>query len=808
MRRAIAPSTPARTPASATTWTVLAVTLLAFALRLWRLDALGDLEFDEIVSVRYASLAPANLLPALSGAVFEHPPLYYLTLGGWLALAGVKPVTADGDLLARVLSVFSGTLLVPLSYAAGARLLGRSAGAIAAALLALGPLPLFYSRDARMYGLVACLAVGSSWLFGRAVERGSTTRWLAFTLIAVGSALVHFAGLILVLVQPLAYVTRGNQRALRPAIAAIGVVAVAALAWAASATGVRESLPAFNLLNLRSVPAGLWQVWRELAGGPETDGWRTAVAAVALLALAALGVWRRAVGLRPVLVSLSAGLLAVVFAIALGKPVQARYVLVAVPFVYLLVGAALAHRAPAARALAATALLVGALPWAVPYYGGYRRADYGDITRRIATHERPGDAILLTGPWQAWYFDYYYPRSGGSILHQVLPRNVPPALDPRRAAVELADIAGSRRRVWFVQSGLAQADPTNFVERWLLRNAWPALREARQNAVLSLFTLHPPDVLRPLRTADFGDAVRLTGGWVDGEDVAATDVVRLQLEFEPLRASAAPLRVSLRLVGTDGQRLTTDFDLADVDRDDRPVTEWRPGERIRLRRGVWVPVSANPQPYDVRLVVYEGATLAPLAPSGLAFGDGGEVSVGAVYVTQTRAQQPPPDGTYERVDRTFGGGDEFDALRLTGVRWHQPNPSIDVLSFDLLWQLVGASDTRHHTVLTVRDAHGRVASEVRRPLFSGSFSARDWRPGETLGERRVVDATALPPGDYVLFARLEDDRGRRLPVAVGAPASEVELRRFQIPYGRHYGERVAGLMSSAARRVSLLLSLP
>ena len=87
-----------------------------------------------------------------------------------------------------------------------------------------------------------------------------------------------------------------------------------------------------------------------------------------------------------------------VFVIALGKPVQARYALAGLPFVYLLAGTAIAQRVPKARLLASVLLLFGALPWAVAYYGDYRRADYGDITRRIATHERPGDAILLTGP--------------------------------------------------------------------------------------------------------------------------------------------------------------------------------------------------------------------------------------------------------------------------------------------------------------------------------------------------------------------------------------------------------------------------
>src|SRR5687768_11561109 len=125
--------------------TVLALTLLAWALRLWRFDALGDLEFDEIVSIRYAALPPGELLATLSGALFEHPPLYYLALGAWLSLAGAAPASDAGDLLARLLSIFPGALLVPLTFAAGIRALSARTGTIAAALVAIAPLPLFYS---------------------------------------------------------------------------------------------------------------------------------------------------------------------------------------------------------------------------------------------------------------------------------------------------------------------------------------------------------------------------------------------------------------------------------------------------------------------------------------------------------------------------------------------------------------------------------------------------------------------------------------------------------------------------------------
>ena len=789
---------------------VLALTLLAWALRLWRVETLGDLEFDEIVSVRYAALPPGELFTALSGALFEHPPLYYLALGGWLTLAGVAPASDQGDLLARLFSLFPGTLLIPLTFAAGARVLGPRAAALAAALVALAPLPLFYSREARMYELVACLGLAATWLFARAVDRGSRAPWLAFAATGAAAVLVHYAGLLLVLAQPLALLARRERGARRPALVALAAVLLPAAVWTLAASGVRESLPALQPANLLDAPAGLWSVLRELAGGPESGGNRTAIAALALVALATLGAWHAGSRVAPLVISAGAGLLAVVFAIALGKPVYARYALAGVPFIYLLGGAAIVHRATGARTLAAIALLFGVLPWSATYYSTYRRADYGDITRRIATHERPGDAILLTGPWQAWYFDYYYPRTGGAILHRVLPRNAPPALDPARTEPELVALQASHRRVWFVEAGLAQADPTHFVERWLRRHAWPALREPQQTAVLSLYALRAPDVRRELRPVDLGGVLRLAGGWVDGEEVPATDVVRLNLDLELLRPTDRALRGSLRLVGADGQRLATDFDLIDVDRDDRAIAAWRPGERVSLRRGIWVSVSANPQPYDVRLVIYDGETLAPLPPAAGSVGSGGEISIGAVYVTQTRAQQPPPEGSFERTDRVFGGGDAFDVLHLEGVRWQQRDPTRAPLSFDLLWRIEGATGALHRTRLTVRDTRGRAWLDATEPLFSGSFPMHDWRPNETLGERRVLDLTSLPDGDYTIGLRLLDERGREVPVAGpgAAPAgAEVQLARLRRSNRSSPAEWLSGQLARVERRLAPILAI-
>jgi len=778
---------------------ILALVLLGFALRLLGLNGLGDLEFDEIVSVRYAALPPAELLPRLSGALFEHPPLYYLLLGWWRALAG------ESDVLARVFSVLPGTASIALVYATGRRLFGVTAGLVAALLMAVSPLPVFYSREARMYGPVACLVLASFWLFLRASDRSrGAGHWLMYGLLGTAAALVHYAGLLIVLAQPLTALAlpASARRRLRPLVVTTLGIALVTAFWTAGSSGARGSLPALELVNVLTAPVALAQTWSELAGGPEMEGWRTTVAGIALAALLAIGLAASRRAFAVIAPSLLFGVLALLVAVALAKPAQARYLLPVAPFAYMGIAAAVMLRPRLSVPLLGVALIFGALPFWITYYGGYRRADYSEITRRIASLERPDDAILLTGPWQAWYFDYYYPAAGGQLLHRVLPENAPPALDPARARLDLEALTAPRQRLWFVQAGLAQADPTNFVERWLRDNAWPALREPHQNAVLTLYALRPPEVRRALRPTDFGGALRFAGGWIDGEEVPSGDVVRLWLEFEALRPLDANYRVSLRLVGADSQRLVSDFDLTDVAGGDRPASAWRPGERIAFRRGVWVPVSANPQPYEARLVVYDAVTQGPLVPAIEAAGPGGEAPIGGIYVTQTRAALAPQPSSYGEIERTFGGGDDFDAIHLTGLRWHQPDPSAAPLALDLLWRLDGLSGTLHRSTLLLTDARGRVWVDESRPLFAGGFNMHAWRAGETVGERRTLDATSLPDGQYVLSVRLYDDHGRQLPVqglrmqmTEGEQTGAVELHRFALPHRRPFLQRVQGVLS-------------
>ena len=76
------------------------------------------------------------------------PPLYYALAWLW------TQVTGTGEFGLRSLSALAGVATVPVAYLLGAELRGRRAGLVAAALVAVNPMLLWYSQEARAYALL------------------------------------------------------------------------------------------------------------------------------------------------------------------------------------------------------------------------------------------------------------------------------------------------------------------------------------------------------------------------------------------------------------------------------------------------------------------------------------------------------------------------------------------------------------------------------------------------------------------------------------------------------------------------------
>lgn len=169
----------------------LALTIALAALL--RLATLGrqSLWFDEAftpVYVFHSSLGAT--LHALTQTE-NTPPLWYVL--DWT----VTRVLGNGAVSLRLLSALAGIATVPVAWAIARRLGGRRAALVAAVLVAVNPLFVWYSQEARAYGLFVLTAALAMLCFLRALERPTAGRLALFALSGSLALLSHYFAVFL-----------------------------------------------------------------------------------------------------------------------------------------------------------------------------------------------------------------------------------------------------------------------------------------------------------------------------------------------------------------------------------------------------------------------------------------------------------------------------------------------------------------------------------------------------------------------------------------------------------------------------------
>ena len=128
----------------------VAVTLLAAVARL---PTLGQQSYwlDEGYTVRLLRMSFSGMLHAIPRTE-STPPLYYVTAWVWTRVFG------DMEFGLRSLSALAGIATVPVAWAIARRVGGHRAAAIAGLLVAVSPLLVWFSQEARSYALATLLA--------------------------------------------------------------------------------------------------------------------------------------------------------------------------------------------------------------------------------------------------------------------------------------------------------------------------------------------------------------------------------------------------------------------------------------------------------------------------------------------------------------------------------------------------------------------------------------------------------------------------------------------------------------------------
>ena len=176
---------------------LVAVIAAGALLRFWHLGG-QSLWYDEWLSAEAVSGGLGHVVHHVANRE-GIAPTYFVILWGWVRLFG------DGAVAMRTLSVLIGTATIPVAYAIAIELHQRRAVArIAAVLVAISPMLVWYSQEARPYTLVAFLGGLTLWAFARVRNSGQPRDLYRWGLICACALAVHYFAAFIVVAEGIA----------------------------------------------------------------------------------------------------------------------------------------------------------------------------------------------------------------------------------------------------------------------------------------------------------------------------------------------------------------------------------------------------------------------------------------------------------------------------------------------------------------------------------------------------------------------------------------------------------------------------
>lgn len=493
-------------------WTLTAVCLfilLAALLRAYHLDHFSFWIDEALTPLR----ASQNVGDIVAGRTFiqeavsqdTHPPFYYLIVYITRQLWG------DSDYAYRYVSLLMGVLLVPVMFQLGRSLLGRWGGLTAALLVAINPLYVWYSQEARMYTLLVLLGALSTYILVRALtsyelttesaenaeEKRATSlapllRWFGLYVLVAGLTLyTHYTAVFLIAIHALFWAWILWQLGYKKLIlAGIGLAILAALPlipltvprlFTGAESGYTYRSP---LVLLNDVIGGF-----SMGVTAPSPTWLRDLLWWGYLLLLGWGAWAttRYKHGRVKLLLLLGYLLATVIGLALGsllKPMYqgVRHIMLGSPAFLLLLTAGIAsspqlysHKRrlkPLLRAVQIagwTIILLGSLGavWNLYTNPAVAKDDLRAVVAYLEREAAPGDLILYNDAILMLAHWHYATRDDVAVTAVPI---YPHAIRPETPQI-LADLAAQHERIWFLPPVPNDGrDPNHFVRAWVAEN--------------------------------------------------------------------------------------------------------------------------------------------------------------------------------------------------------------------------------------------------------------------------------------------------------------------------------------------------
>jgi uncharacterized membrane protein len=406
---------------------VLALILLAFALRLFRLGS-ESFWYDETVSAYLAAQPLPELIAHTARDI--HPPAYYLLLHAWRLVS--QPTVAFGlEYLYSWPNVALAILILALTFAVAKRSFGSAAAHWALAIAALHPFQIWFAQEVRMYALGALCVMLTLWacsplLLDSPDQQSSPLLPRRMALLYVAAALLglytlyYFLFWLVVLNLCVLVRIRRHIPYLRTWLLLQLMILLGWLPWLP--TFLRQAItppvpewripwqnPAAFMESLNEGIAALWVAHIP----PLTVTWPWALVVVVTTVIFVVYTKNLIPSTRFIWLLLCIGPLVLLLGVSLiGPPIyHVRYLATYAPIFALLLGALLAN-IQRWRAISGFLLLclISGLSlyelWTNPLYAA---DDHRNAVATLAREWRPGDLILVNAGWVYTALSVYWP---------------------------------------------------------------------------------------------------------------------------------------------------------------------------------------------------------------------------------------------------------------------------------------------------------------------------------------------------------------------------------------------------------------
>jgi mannosyltransferase len=440
--------------------------VVAFLVSLWGITG-PSFWRDEAATIAAVKRPLGDLIKMLGNVDAVHAA-YYLMM--W----PIEHVLGSGALVLRLPSAVAVAIGAAFVAALGRRLISQWAGLAAGLLYAVLPVTSWYGQEVRSYAMVMTVAAISSYLLVRvlAAEQPRQRRWLAGygASIAVLGILNIFALLLVPAhaVTMALYCRRGLHEQAPRRLAIGWLTAVAAGVVVASPLLVLGYLQRGQIawLSVNTSSSGLGTLF-SLSGSYLVTTTLLIVIAVALVLSTEMSKEKRQAEWPWLLAQVSLPWLIVppllLLVASTVQPVYtSRYILLCIPALALIGGAAIASYGRIAGTLALAIVLIAG---ATTQLGQRTEAGHYDdilaIDKIVAADARPGDVVLYTNP-NAQSFGAAYSYGLGKLHNIALKQGPIPSGTLAGTQVPIAEIKSRLshvKRVWVVEINRLDTDP-------------------------------------------------------------------------------------------------------------------------------------------------------------------------------------------------------------------------------------------------------------------------------------------------------------------------------------------------------------